>query len=289
MPPERAFADYSPGITVASKTVLLEVMTALRAYREALVLVGGWVPYFLLETHRPPGDPFAHVGSIDVDLAVDPAKVGQSEYATMVELLREKGYTPAPDRAGEPIPFSFERTVLSDFDQKSYTVRVDFLTHVQDSRAGKHRHLPVQRDLLARKTKGAEASFRHFTTFSLSGTLPEGRGQIMVPLRIADVVGCLTMKGIVLGERFREKDAYDIYAIVAHYKNGPRDVAEAVRPYLTEPLVEEALANIQSAFATREANGPTWVAAFLPPASSPEHERIITDVFMVVQEFIKAN
>jgi hypothetical protein len=287
MPPERAFDDYSPSVTAASKAVLLELMTLLRSYREALVLVGGWVPYFLLETHRLPGNTFTHVGSIDVDLAVDPAKVGQNEYATIVELLKKKGYAPAPDRAGNPIPFSFERMVVSDFDQKSYTIRVDFLTHAPDLRAGKHRHLPVQPDLLARKTKGAEAAFLHFTTFSLSGTLPGGRGQITVPLRMADVVGCLAMKGIVLGERFREKDAYDIYALVAHYKNGPRDVVEAVKPYLREPLVKEALANIRFAFATREANGPAWVTAFLPPASSPEYERITTDVFMVVQEFIK--
>lgn len=287
MPPERAFGDYSAGVTAASKAVLLELMTLLRSYRDALVLVGGWVPYYLLETHRLPGNPFTHAGSIDIDLAVDPAKVGQNEYATIVELLKEKGYAPAPDRTGDPIPFSFERTAVSDFDKKSYTIRVDFLTHVHDSRAGKHRHLPVQPDLLARKTKGADAAFLHFTTFSLSGTLPEGRGQVTVPLRMADVVGCLAMKGIVLGERFREKDAYDIYALVAHYKNGPREVAEAMRPYLSEPLVKEALANIHSGFATRQANGPAWVAAFLRPASPSEHERLITDAFMVVHEFIE--
>ncbi len=44
----RTFADYTFGIIEASKSVLIELMTALRTYREALVLVGGWVPYFLL-------------------------------------------------------------------------------------------------------------------------------------------------------------------------------------------------------------------------------------------------
>lgn len=93
------------------------------------------------------------------------------------------------------------------------------------------------------------------------------------------------MKGIVLGERFREEDAYDIYALVAHYKKGPRDVAEAMKPYLSEPFVKEAVANIHSAFVTRQANGPAWVAAFLNPASAAERERLITDAFMVVHEF----
>ena len=84
---ERSAQSYGPGVTTASKSVLLEVMTILRAYREALVLVGGWVPYFLLAQHQPPEDRFVHVGSIDIDLAVDPSKVDEPEYATIMQLL----------------------------------------------------------------------------------------------------------------------------------------------------------------------------------------------------------
>ncbi|MDI6809015.1 MAG: hypothetical protein QME66_08550 [Candidatus Eisenbacteria bacterium] len=283
MRPERTTQVYSTGITAASKSALLEIMTALRAYHDALVLVGGWVPYFLLEEHRPPGDSFVHVGSIDIDLAVDPAQLSESQYATIVQLLRERGYEPAPDRLGDRIPNSFDRTIVSPIDRKSYTIRVDFLTHWDDPRPGEHRHLPVQDGLLARKTRGCETAFQHMTTFDLSGTLPGG-GEITVPITIADVVGCLTMKGIVLGERYREKDAYDIYAVVAHYKQGPRDVATALRPCLSEPLVKEAIARIHTAFSTRESNGPAWVATFLGPASPTDRHRLITDAFMTIHE-----
>lgn len=283
MPPQRLFDDYTPGLTAASKSALLELMTALRPYRDALVLIGGWVPYFLLKKYRLPGSPFVHVGSIDIDLAVDPAKIAESQYAKIVELLTERGYRPAPDQQGVPIPYVFERTITSPLDKKSYTVHVDFLTHWQDPRTGQHRHLPIQDGLLARKTRGCEAAFRHRTTFDLTGTLPEG-GQITVPIPMADLVACLTMKGIVLGERYREKDAYDIYALVAHYQNGPRDVAAALRVHLSDPFVKEAISKIHSAFATREANGPAWVANFLQPTSQTEKERLITDAFMTVRE-----
>ncbi len=128
MPPERTAQTYGPGVTGASKSVLLEVLTALRAYRDALVLVGGWAPYFLLEEFRQPRDPFVHVGSIDIDLAIDPAKLDAAQYATIAELLGERGYRPASDRKGEAILSSLERTIQSPVNAKSYTIRVDFLT-----------------------------------------------------------------------------------------------------------------------------------------------------------------
>jgi len=40
--------DYPEDITELSKSVLLEIMTLLKGYKKNIVLVGGWVPYFLL-------------------------------------------------------------------------------------------------------------------------------------------------------------------------------------------------------------------------------------------------
>ena len=287
MPPERTAQTYGPGITTASKAVLLELMTVLRAYREALVLVGGWAPSLLLERHQRPNDAFVHVGSIDIDLAVDPSKIQEAEYATIVELLKERGYRAAPDRRGALIPSSLERTVQSPVTRKPYTIRVDFLTHPHDARPGRHRDLPVQDDLLARKIKGCEAAFAHHTPVALAGVLPDG-GEITVSMLVADIVAILTMKGVVLGERYREKDAYDIYTLIRHYRQGPKEVADAIRPYLREPLVSEAMANIQTAFGARDAHGPAWVAAFLVnPMFAKERDRLITDAFMVIHEFTK--
>lgn len=250
----------------------------LRAYREALVLIGGWVPYLLLEKHRLPDRPFDHIGSIDIDLAIDPEKIEESQYATIVELLKEHGYTPRPDKVGNLLPNIFNRTVISPVDGQSYTIHVDFLTRWKDPRTGKHRHLPIQDGLLAQRTKGCEAAFQNNTTFDLTGTLPKG-GEMTVPIRMADLVGCLTMKGIVLGERYREKDAYDIYTLAAYYQRGPADVAAVLKPHLTDPLVKEALYIILRAFATRAANGPAWVAEFLEPVSEEGREKLVTEAF----------
>lgn len=285
MPVERSAQAYGPAITGASRSVLLELAAALRAYRDALVLVGGWVPYFLLDQHRRRGSTFAHVGSIDIDLAVDPRRVHEPEYATIVELLLARGYEPAEGRGGAAMPHSLQRVILSPLTRKPYTIRVDFL--VPASGPMPPHHLSVQENLFARKVRGCEAAFTYATTLALAGTLPEG-GELSVTLRMADLVGILTMKGIVLGERYREKDAYDIYALVKHYGQGPDEAAALVRPFADEPLVRQALEQIAQAFGARQAHGPAWVAAFLVQSVfAAERERLITDAHLAVSDFLR--
>lgn len=286
--PERTAVSYGPSITTASRSVLLEVMTVLRAYQDALILIGGWAPYYLLERYREPADRFAHVGSIDIDLVVDAQRAGQAQYATIVELLAARGYLPTPDRRGQPIPSSFNRTVPSPATGKPYTIRVDFLAPLAEGEPLRAGAVQVQDDLFARKVRGCEAALHHHEIVELSGALPEG-GQLTVPVRMADLTACLTMKGIVLGERYREKDAYDIYALAAHHRGGPKALAEAIRPHLGEPLVREGMERIREAFASRDAHGPAWVASFTSqPRFAQEYQRALTDAFMVVREFHEA-
>ncbi len=283
MPIDRTTGSYDSKITEASKSVLFEILTALRSHEDAIVLVGGWVPYFLLEEYRGAGSSFTHVGSIDIDLAVDETKITGNEYATIVELLKGRGFELSLDAKGNPIPNRFEKAVAVAGRREGEKIAIDFLTGMADPRIGKHRHRPVQDELFARKTRGCEAAFRHQLVLELTGKLPNG-STVKIPVRMADIVGCLAMKGIVLGERYKEKDAYDTFALVAHCEGGARWIADALRPCLNDPLVKEGVSKIIDAFRSRDANGPAWVADFLRPASDEERERIITDAFMTVHE-----
>jgi len=90
--PIRTIGDYHPSITSASKSVLLELMTILKSYRDSLVLIGGWVPYFILERHKPKEIDFMHIGSIDIDLVIDPRVIDEEKYETITRALLNKGY-----------------------------------------------------------------------------------------------------------------------------------------------------------------------------------------------------
>ncbi len=279
----RTIVDYTEGVTEASKSALIELMTALKSYHDALVLVGGWVPYFLLEKYKKDDNTFEHVGSIDIDIAVDPEIVSASTYATIVEIIEERGYTPKKDRNGNIIQYSFERKINSPTDGKEYDISVDFLSKEFEA---PRRHREVQQGLKARTMHGCTAVFKHNTDYKLKGILP-GDGETSVKMKIADVSGCITTKGLALGERYKEKDAYDIYAISANYKNGPKDVAREIAPFMKEDLVKEGMENIKNRFKTIKGEGPAWVANFLNPSSVEEKERIIADAFMNVNEILK--
>lgn len=269
-----------------SLSVYLELMTILGAYREALVLVGGWAPYFILERFGREDTDFRHIGSVDIDIAVNPRLVSPDEYASIVERLKRRGYRQRLDKLGQPIPFIFEREIEPGEGRPPHIIEVDFLAPEYGGTGRKHRHQRIQDDLLARKARGCDIVFDHCFDYELKGSLPSG-AENTVKVKIADLVGCLTMKGIVLGERYHEKDAYDIYSVVTYYKGGPRSAAQEVKPHLGNSLVREGIDNIAEKFQSIRSVGPTGVGDFLA-ADSAERDRFIADAFVSVREFIKA-
>jgi hypothetical protein len=74
------FRDYSADQVEAARSVLLELVHLLGEYRDDIVVVGGWVPQLIL----PPG-PTPHVGSIDVDLALNHRNLTEAGEATSPE------------------------------------------------------------------------------------------------------------------------------------------------------------------------------------------------------------
>jgi hypothetical protein len=278
----RLQADYHPDVVQASLSVLVELATMLRSYGDALVLIGGWVPYFILEQYGEKQTEFTHVGSIDVDLVIDPDIVTEDVYLTMTELLLERGYHPSPD-----ILYQFSRTVISPASGAHYTIGVDFLTPRPPRGQGrKHRHRRIQPGLKARTLEGAEVALHYNFPVQILGLLP-GNGRTEVIINVADVVACLALKGIALGERYREKDAYDIYAVCAYHDGGPVAVANRLRPALYSPVLERGLVGIADRFESADAEGPWWVANFLSRDDPDQHARLRQDAFMTVREVIR--
>lgn len=90
--------DYSEDLVRAARSVLIELVHLLGEYLEHIVLVGGWVPEFLLADSESP-----HVGSVDVDLALNHLKLQDEGYKSIQSLLVERGYTQGRQ------PFIFKR------------------------------------------------------------------------------------------------------------------------------------------------------------------------------------
>jgi hypothetical protein len=277
--PERASVDYHEAITGASKSVLLEITTILKIYRDSLVLIGGWVPYFLLQGNQPSGSNFSHIGSIDIDFVIDPEKIDETVYATMAQMLLKRGYI-----SSKEILYQFERTVKSDIDGKKYTIKIDFLCPVQPQRQ-KHRHSPIQPDMKVRNLNGAEIVFLSNQKIRLSGTLPDN-GRTTVDFKTAALAGFMALKGIAFGDRYKEKYAYDIYVLCDYYKRGPASVAEEIKGLKDNPIVRKGLLAVKERFRAIDSEGPYWVANFIA-STDAEREKIRQRSFQVINETIQ--
>jgi hypothetical protein len=264
--------------------VMRELFLYLKPYRDQIVLIGGWVPYFLLGKYRCPGEYEQHVGSLDIDVALDAFSIPETAYKSILEILKERGFYHKKDSLGRDIPASFLRKVVTE-NGKEIEVRIDFLAPEYGGTPKKKRHQVIQ-EILARKGRGTDIVFNHAETIHLSGPISSG-ANIELDIKVADVTACFVMKGIAMGERTSEKDAYDLYMLARYYKEGPNSVLSELRKLRNHGLMKEALKNIQEHFKDIKSLGPVSIAKFMGITENGEHDRITRDAFEIFQFILK--
>jgi hypothetical protein len=264
--------------------VMRELFLYLKPYRDQIVLIGGWVPYFLLEKYRFPGEYDQHVGSLDIDVALDAFSIPETAYKSILEILRERGFYHKKDTLGKDIPASFLKKVVTE-NGKEIEVRIDFLAPEYGGTPKKRRHQLIQ-EILARKGRGTDIVFNHADIIHLSGPISSG-ANIDLDIKVADVTACFVMKGIALGERTSEKDAYDLYMLARFYKEGPKSVLSELMKLRNHGLMKEALKNIQEHFKDIKSLGPVSIAKFMGITDKEEHDRITRDAFELFQFIVK--
>ena len=111
-------ADYDDRTTAAVRSVLLEIGQILGSYHGRFAVIGGAVPWLLLQEAE-----MAHVGTVDVDLSLDAEALGDGEYARLVESLQRHGYHQRETLR----PFQLVRTVSARDGGSDIDIVVDFL------------------------------------------------------------------------------------------------------------------------------------------------------------------
>ena len=239
--------DYTAEAVEAAHSVMLELVRLLGEYRDDLVIIGGWVPNLLL-----PAVAAKHIGSTDVDLAINHRKITAAGYRTILEHLTKRGYTRGDQ------PYVFYRTLL--VEGREIKVQVDLLAGEYGGTVKSRRHQRVQ-DITPRKARGCDLAFDMSNEVTIEGTLPGG-AKDRVAVRVAGIVPFIVMKAMALADRMKEKDAWDIWFCVAHYPGGLDALADAFRPHLQNRPVAEGLDKIKEKFASPEHVGPKWAADF---------------------------
>ena len=180
---------YDRELTETSKGALVELLLSLGSYRDDIVLVGGWPPYFLTHGH------FDHCGSTDIDFVLRPSIV--IKYESIREVVNSLGYKPTPNI------FRFERVLASAKNKREYSLHLDFLTEPNAAMETieKEQLVEVQKDLKACLIAGSSIVFDFNCEKTIEATIP-GNGEADSVMIMADIVGSLAMKGQALRGRF---------------------------------------------------------------------------------------
>ena len=255
-PEPRHHDDYSPRQIEAAHRVLVDLGQVLASFTDCLVVVGGWVPDLLLNDAEEP-----HIGSIDVDLALDAAKLTEGRYAELLKLLLDtKRY-----RTGAQA-FQFLVTVDLKDGEKPIEVEVEFLASkqvklkknkpkllagfrvLQTDACAVAFHAPVERSLIGKSVRGASNTVR---------------------LRVASLADFLVMKAHALAGRDKPKDTYDICYCLERFPGGLAKLAAEWKRRRKEKDVTKAGEILTAKFASVDAFGPQQLVEF---HSSPDGE-----------------
>jgi len=155
-------AGYPPDQVVRVKATCLYLATKLGDLMPELVVVGGLVPSLLVEQENLPENVMPHVGTMDLDLGLAFALVGEQRYQEVAERLRKAKFSPDKNEEGKP---TRQRWRISD-----PPVTVDFLIEPEKSaEAQAGRLFPLTKDWAAIIAPGLHLAFKNNRKVMLSG------------------------------------------------------------------------------------------------------------------------
>lgn len=273
-PDPRHESDYSPRQIEAARRVLVDVGQVLASFADCLVVVGGWVPDLLLpDTDEP------HVGSIDVDIALDAARLNDGRYADLLKLLTDtRRY-----RQGAK---AFQLVVDVDLHDGDLPVQVEveFLAP-KEVKLAKHKPklFPGFRVLQA---DACGAAFQAPEQFTLKGKTVRGADNT-VQLRVASVPDFLVMKAHAMGGRDKPKDGYDLCYCLEHFPGGIEALSANWKQRRGEPDIEKAIAILRQKFDAVGSFGPQQVVEFHASADPEMQAMQARRAYELVAEFLR--
>ncbi len=187
-------ADYEDRTTAAVKSVLIEIGQILGSYKGKFTVIGGAVPWLLLNN-----DDMPHVGTLDIDLDLDSTALGDGEYATLVESLQGCGYE---QREGVTRAFQLVRTIPASDDGPAIDIIIDFL-RPRDAELVKNAP-PLISNFAVQRADGADLALKFYEMVAISGAMPEG-GKNTVEIAVCSIPALLAMKGYALNGRHKQK------------------------------------------------------------------------------------
>lgn len=272
-PEPRQREDYSQRQVGAAHRVLVDLGQVLASFKDCLVVVGGWTPDLLL----PDADP-QHIGSIDVDLALDAEKLGEGQYAELINLLlNTKRYTPGDK--------DFQLVVDVDLadGEKPVRVEVDFLAP-QEMKMKKNKPKLLE-GFRVLKADGCAVAFHAPVEISIPGQNVKGARNTVL-LRVVSLADFVVMKAHAIGGRDKPKDVYDLCYALEGFPGGIEALAADWGTRLKDKEVARAVAVLKEKFSTVEDFGPQQLVDFHDSQNTDERDMQARRAYELVQKLL---
>ena len=243
--------EYDDRTTAAVKAVLLEIGQILGSFKGKFAVVGGAVPWLLLDNFEMP-----HVGTIDVDLGLDAEALGDGEYVRLVDALMTHGY----GQNKKLKKFQLVRRIEATDEGDPIDIVVDFLMP-RDAVIDRHKP-PIIEDFAVQRADGTDLAMRFNQMVAVRGAMPNG-GTNQIEIAVCSIPALLAMKGYAVHNRLKQKDAYDIYYCIRNYPDGIEALAKDCLPLLKLPSGATGYGFINEKFDAVDGFGPTCVKNFV--------------------------
>jgi len=252
----------------------LYIATKLGDLLDEIVVVGGLVPYLLVDQENLPSGLEPHVGTMDLDMGLALAILDRERYRELGRRLRDAKFKPAVNDQGNKRLQTWTLGTL-------HPVTVDFLIPPVEERdtGGELRHF--ESDLAAIVTPGLELAFKDRRRKELSACLPSGAWATR-EIPVCGPGAFTVLKALAFGNRTENKDAYDLFYVWGGV--GVADVAESLASLQPDSYIEDALSVIERDFCHHDGPGPIGTARFI---TGELDENIQADVVGYARAFLR--
>ncbi len=248
-PEPRLREDYTDRQVEAAHRVLIDVGQVLASFSDCMVVIGGWVSDLLL-----PEVEDRHVGSIDVDFALDADRLQDGRYAELLSLLLNTNRYTQGEKG-----FQLITTVDLGDGERPVQVEVEFLAPA-DAELDKNRPKKIA-GFRVLQTPGCSEAFRAPVEHALTGRNIRG-AENTVHLLVASLADFLVLKAHAIGGRDKPKDSYDFCFALENLPSGMELLASDWATRREERNVARAMAILEEKFASVNAFGPQQIVEF---------------------------
>ena len=253
----------------------LYMATKLGDLLDEIVVVGGLVPYLLVDQDNLPSGLEPHAGTMDLDMGLALAILNRERYRDLGARLRDAGFEPDVNEQGNARLQTWTAST-------PLPVRVDFLIPPTDETDQGGKLLHIETDLAAIVTPGLELAFKDRRWKELSGQLPSGASATR-KIPVCGPGAFTVLKALAFGNRSENKDAYDLFYVWSGV--GVSDVAGSLAPLQPNTYIDNAMSVIGRDFCKHDGLGPIATAQFITQGIDDD---VQADVVGHAQELLRS-